>query len=119
DRFRLKRYYATLEYQHIFSEQTELDIKAFGGYLSRFSKRQRGGGVGTLPIGAAANTNSIQLREVWNEGAELRLRHDYALGGYTWTFTGVAYLYYALQDRDDQRGVTPDADSGVVRNLAD
>ncbi len=41
---------ATLEYQNIFSEQTELDIKAFGGYLSRYSKRQRGGGVGVMPI---------------------------------------------------------------------
>ena len=118
DRFRLERDYATLEYQHLFSEQTELDIKAFGGYLSRYSKRQRGGGVGTLPIGAAANTNSIQLREVWNEGAELRLRHDYALGGDTSTFAGGVYFYHALQDRNDQRGTTPDADSGVLRNLA-
>jgi Fe(3+) dicitrate transport protein len=118
DRFRLKRYYATLEYQHLFSEHTELDIKAFGGYLSRYSKRQRGGGVGTLPIGGAANTNSIQLREVWNEGAELRLRHDYDLAGDISTFAGGVYLYHALQDRDDQRGITPDADSGDLRNFA-
>jgi len=118
DRFRLERYYATLEYQHLFSESTELDIKAFGGYLSRFSKRQRGGGVGTLPHGSAANSNSIQLREVWNEGAELRLRHDYALAGDTSTFAGGLYFYHALQDRDDQRGHTPDADSGMLRNFA-
>jgi Fe(3+) dicitrate transport protein len=118
DRFRLKRYYATLEYQHLFSEQTELDIKAFGGYLSRYSKRQRGGGVGSLPVGGAANTNSIQLREVWNEGAELRLRHDYNLAGDTSTFAGGVYFYHALQDRDDQRGSTPGADSGMLRNFA-
>jgi Fe(3+) dicitrate transport protein len=120
DRFRLKRYYATLEYQHIFSEHTELDLKAFGGYLSRFSKRQRtaAGGVGTLPFGAAANTNSIQVREVWNEGAELRLRHDYQLAGDTSTFAGGLYFYHALQDRDDQRGTTPNADSGELRNFA-
>lgn len=118
DRFRLKRYYATLEYEHLFSEQTQLDIKAFGGYLSRFSKRQRGGGVGTLPVGGAANTNSIQLREVWNEGAELRLRHDYQLAGDTSTFAGGLYFYHALQDRDDQRGTTPDANSGDLRNFA-
>ena len=117
DRFRLKRYYATLEYNHLFSEQTQMDIKAFGGYLSRYSKRQRGGGVGILPFGGAANTNSIQLREAWNEGAELRLRHDYALAGDTSTFAGGLYFYHALQDRDDQRGTTPDADSGVLRNF--
>jgi Fe(3+) dicitrate transport protein len=117
DRFRLKRYYATLEYNHLFSEQTQMDIKAFGGYLSRYSKRQRGGGVGILPFGGASNTNSIQLREAWNEGAELRLRHDYALAGDTSTFAGGLYFYHALQDRDDQRGTTPDADSGVQRNF--
>src|ERR1051325_9173174 len=38
DRFRLERYYGMLEYQKIFSEQTQLDLKAFGGYLDRFSK---------------------------------------------------------------------------------
>jgi Fe(3+) dicitrate transport protein len=118
DRFRLERHYGTLEYQHLFSEQTELDLKAFGGYLSRFSKRQRGGGVGTLPVGAAATTNSIQLREVWNEGAEARLRHDYQLAGDTSTFAGGVYFYHALQDRDDQRGTTPDAETGVLRNFA-
>ena len=107
-----------LEYQKIFSEHTELDIKAFGGYLSRYSKRQRGGGVGILPFGAAANTNSIQLREVWNEGADARIRHDYALAGDTSTFTGGLYFYHELQDRDDERGLTPDADSGVQRNFA-
>jgi Fe(3+) dicitrate transport protein len=117
DRFRLKRYSGVLEFQQIFSERTELDFKAFGGYLSRYSKRQRGGGVGILPGGPDANTNSIQLREVWSEGAELRLRHDYALAGDTSTFTGGLYLYHALQDRDDQRGLTPGADSGVRRNF--
>ena len=123
DRFRLKRYYATLEYDKIFSEHTELEIKAFGGYLSRYSKRQRGGGVGVMPVlnpapGTTSSTNSIQLREVWNEGAELRLRHDYALAGDTSTFAGGVYFYHALQDRDDQRGTTPGADSGVLRNFA-
>ena len=48
DRFRLERYYAVLEYQKIFSANTQLDLKAFGGYLSRYSKRQRGGGFGIL-----------------------------------------------------------------------
>jgi Outer membrane receptor for Fe3+-dicitrate len=51
DRFRLERYYAMLEYQKFFSERTELEIKAFGGYLSRWSKRQRGGGLAHCPAG--------------------------------------------------------------------
>src|SRR6266540_4414929 len=117
DRFELERYYATLEYQKMFSERTQLDIKAFGGYLSRFSKRQRGGGFGTLPSGPDADTNSIQLREDYTEGVDARLRHDYDLWNDVSTFGGGVYFYHALQDRRDERGQTPGADSGTLRNL--
>ena len=117
DRFQLQRYYGTLEYQKFFSERTELDIKAFGGYLSRWSKRQRGGGFGTLPSGEAANTNSIQLREDWTEGVDARMRHDYNLLNDVSTIAGGIYFYHALQDRRDERGGTPDAESGMLRNL--
>ncbi len=117
DRFELERYYATLEYQKMFSERTQLDIKAFGGYLSRFSKRQRGGGFGTLSSGPDADTNSIQLREDYTEGVDARLRHDYDLLGDISTLAGGVYFYQALQDRRDERGQTPDADSGTLRNL--
>ena len=117
DRFRLERYYAMLEYQKFFSERTELEIKAFGGYLSRWSKRQRGGGFGTLPSGPDADTNSIQLREAWTEGVDARVRHDYDLFNNVSTIAGGIYFYHALQDRTDERGLTPDAESGMLRNL--
>jgi Fe(3+) dicitrate transport protein len=122
DRFRLERYFADLAYQHLFSESTQLDLKAFGGYLSRFSKRQRGGDVGALPVpnpapGTTSSTNSIQLREAWSEGAEMRLRHDYFLADHISTFAGGLFLYHAIQDRTDQRGATPDAETGALRNL--
>ena len=117
DRFQLQRYYGTLEYQKFFSERTELDIKAFGGYLSRWSKRQRGGGFGTLPSGPDANTNSIQLREDWTEGVDARMRHDYNLFNDVSTIAGGVYFYHALQDRRDERGQTPDAESGMLRNF--
>jgi len=117
DRFRLERYYGTLEYQKFFSERTELDIKAFGGYLSRWSIRQRGGGFGTLPSGPDANTDSIQLREDYTEGVDARMRHDYNLFGDVSTIAGGVYFYHALQDRRDERGLTPDAEEGVLRNL--
>lgn len=122
DRFRLKRYYGMLEYQKIFSERTQLDLKAFGGYLQRFSKRQRGGGFGVAPNpnpapGSAASTNDIQDREDYTEGAELRLRHDYDLAHDVSTFAGGLYFYHALQDRHDERGGTPDAETGLLRRF--
>src|SRR5512132_4385860 len=107
DRFRLERYYATLEYQKLFSERTQLDIKAFGGYLTRWSKRQRGGGFGTLPSGPDANTDSIQLRSDYTEGLDARVRQDYALFVDVSTFADGIYFYHALQDRRDERGDTP------------
>ncbi len=122
DRFRLKRYFGTLEYQKIFSERTQLDIKAFGEYLQRYSKRQRGGDFGVAPDpnpapGSPASTNDIQNREDYTEGAELRLRHDYDLAHDISTFTGGLYFYHALQDRHDERGATPDAESGLLRRF--
>ena len=117
DRFRLERYFATLEYQKFFSERTELDIKAFGGYLTRWSTRQRGGGFGTLPSGSAADTDSIQLRTDYTEGLDARMRHDYNLFNDVSTITGGIYFYHALQDRRDERGETPDAEHGELRNL--
>jgi Fe(3+) dicitrate transport protein len=117
DRFRLERYYAMLEYQKFFSERTQLDIKAFGGYLTRWSKRQRGGAFGTLPSGPDANTNSIQLRSDYTEGLDARMRHDYDLFSDVSTIAGGIYFYHALQDRRDERGQTPDAEHGMLRNL--
>jgi Fe(3+) dicitrate transport protein len=117
DRFRLERYFATLEYQKFFSERTQLDIKAFGGYLTRWSTRQRGGGFGTLPSGPDANTDSIQLRTDYTEGLDARMRHDYNLFSDVSTIASGIYFYHALQDRRDERGQTPDAEHGALRNL--
>ncbi len=116
DRFRLQRYAGSLAYEKDFSAETALTFKAFGGYLSRFSKRQRGGGFGTLPTGPDAATNSIQERKDYTEGAELRLRHDYEFLGGTSTLAGGVYFYHAEQVRTDERGATPDAESGTLRN---
>jgi Fe(3+) dicitrate transport protein len=122
DRFRLARYYGVLDYQKLFSERTQLDLKAFGGYLARWSKRQRGGDLGiepdpNPPPGSASSTNDIQLRLDYTEGAEARLRHDYDLFNDVSTFAGGLYFYHALQDRFDRRGFTPDAEDGLLRRF--
>jgi Fe(3+) dicitrate transport protein len=120
DRFRLSRHYGTLLYQKMFSERTQLDLTGFGGYLRRWSKRQRGGGVGIQPDPFAtgdAGTNDIQARLDYIEGAEGRLRHDYDLFNDVSTFAGGLYFYHALQDRYDRRGTTPNAEDGVLRRF--
>ena len=60
---------------------------------------------------------SIQLREAWTEGVDARVRHDYDLFNNVSTIAGGIYFYHALQDRTDERGFTPDAENGMLRNL--
>ena len=70
-----------------------------------------------MPFGAAANTNDVQIRDDYTQGAEARLRHDYDFAGDLSTFAGGLYFYHATQDRTDERGATPDADRGVLRRF--
>ena len=119
DRFRLERYNASLAWEKDFSEGTQMTVTAWGGYYSRFSKRQRGGGFGTLPTGAAAGSNTIELQEFYTEGFEARLRHDYDLGGQTQTLAAGVQLYHTASPRIDKRGATADAEDGPVRNRSD
>jgi Fe(3+) dicitrate transport protein len=116
DRFELERYFASLAWERDFSENTALTVTGWGGYYSRFSERQRGGGFGTLPTGANANSNTIEHQEFYTQGVEARLRHDWTSGGQTHTLAGGVQLYHTGSPRTDKRGATPDADDGQLRN---
>lgn len=120
DRFRLDRHYGVLSYQQEVSPETLFEAKAFGGYYKRFSKRQRGGGFGTLPSGGNAGTNTIETQEFYTIGAEPRIRYTYdAFGSSDHTLTGGVLFYHSDSPRIDERGSTPDAETGTVRLDAD
>lgn len=119
DRFRLERYFASLAWERDFSEDTALTVTGWGGYYSRFSKRQRTAGAlqfGILPNGATTNSNTIEHQEFYTQGLEARLRHDWTLGANTQTFAGGVQLYHTHSPRADKRGATPNADDGELRN---
>jgi Fe(3+) dicitrate transport protein len=116
DRFRLERYIASLVWEKDLSEETLLTVKSWGGYYSRFSKRQRGGGFGTLPTGAAADTNTIELQEFYTSAIESRIRHDWQAWNETHTLTAGLMFYHVDSPRVDKRGATPDAEDGEIRN---
>jgi len=111
DRFRLERYFPSLTYERDFSENTRLEVRGWGGYYSRFSKRQTGGGFGTLATGAG---NSIELQEFYTTAAEARLRHDWAGGDQPHSLAAGFMLYYMDSPRVDKTGATPAANDGVV-----
>lgn len=115
DRFRLERYYGSILYEKEFSPETQLDFLVYGGHYRRYSKRQRGGGFGTMPTGAAASSNDIEEQDFYNLGFEPRLRHDYDLFGETHTLTVGTHTFMSHAPRVDQRGASAAADSGVVR----
>jgi len=120
DRFRLERYYGTLLYERRLSDTGQLEFRTFGGHYRRYSKRQRGGGFGTLPTGASAGTNSIEEQDFYTLGVEPRIRHTYdAMGFQGHTLTAGLTAYFSDAPREDQRGAAPDADSGTLRNKSD
>ncbi|MBI5799754.1 MAG: TonB-dependent receptor [Verrucomicrobia bacterium] len=116
DRFRLERYFPSLTWEKDFSEGTKLELKAWGGYYSRFSKRQTGGGFGTVAAGAG---NAIEFQEFYTAAAEARLRHDWQMGEHTHTFAGGVMLYHLDSPRVDKTGTTPTAEDGVIARSAD
>ncbi len=116
DVFELERHFASLAWERDFSDATRLTVTGWGGYYSRFSVRQRGGGFGTLPTGPDAETTSVEHQEFYTEGLEARLRHDYELWGGTHTVAGGVQAYHTYSPRQDRRGVTATDSGGVVRN---
>jgi len=122
DRFRLERYYGSLIYEQDLGEASRFDFRTFGGHYRRYSKRQRtsGSAFGALPSGANATTNSIEEQDFYTFGFEPRIRHTYeAFGEDGQTLTAGLLTYFSDSPREDQRGTTPDADSGALHNKSD
>lgn len=116
DRFRLERHFASLAWEKDVSENTAFTATAWGGYYRRFSKRQSGGGFGTVPTGTG---NSIEDQEFYTQGLEARVRHDWAWGENLNTLAAGVQLYHTDSPRIDMTGATPNADSGTVTRDTD
>lgn len=115
DRFQLERYVGSLSWERDFSENTFFTANAWGGYYSRYSKRQRTSNpdqFGTIPD---LNSNTIELQEFYTQGLEARLRHDWHLGENTHTLAFGAQLYHTDSPRVDERGSSATADRGALR----
>ncbi len=116
DRMRISRYAAALIHEWDVSETTLLTFRGWWDYYLRFSRRQRGGGFGTLPTGPDAQTNQLETQQFYTFGVEPRLRHDWEWLGQTHTFSGGMMLYNNYSPRTDARGQSPTAMNGPIRN---
>ena len=114
DRFRLERAFVSLGWEKDYSEALHVTVQGWTRYNYRLSRRQLGGGFGTLPSGPAAATNAIQLQEFYNPGVEGRMRRDWVWGGRTHTLAGGAMFYHTNSPRSDKLGATPGARDGAL-----
>lgn len=113
DRFNLDRQALSLVWERDFSRGTFVG-RVWAIDYTRASRRQSGGGFGTLPTGASAGTNTIERQHFDQLGAEARVRLDWGgNGGHV--FTAGAQLYHTGSPRTDSRGSTADAITGAVR----
>jgi Fe(3+) dicitrate transport protein len=112
DRFNLDRKAASLIWELDFDRGT-FAARAWAIDYVRASRRQGGGGFGTLPTGSAANTNTIERQQFTTYGAEARVRLDWGVD-HRHAFTTGAQYFHTDSPRTDSRGSTPDATSGSV-----
>ncbi len=119
DRMRISRYAVALIHEWDVSDRTLMTFRGWWDYYRRYSRRQRGGGFGTLPTGPDAQTNSIETQQFYTFGIEPRIRHDWDLFDQTHTFTGGMMLYNTYSPRTDARGNSPTAMTGQIRNQSD
>ncbi|MDD2764302.1 MAG: TonB-dependent receptor [Opitutaceae bacterium] len=113
DRFNLDRKAASLVWERDFARGTFV-ARAWGIDYLRASRRQGGGGFGTLPAGTAAGTNTIERQQFTTLGAEACVRFDWGAGN-RHVFTAGAQSYRTDSPRTDSRGAAPDATAGAVQ----
>jgi Fe(3+) dicitrate transport protein len=118
DEFRLDRDSLSLSYEIEPSAGSFFTTSVWWSDYTRFSKRQRGGGFGTLPTGADALTNSIENQQFETLGIDSRYRRDWGADGQH-TFAAGVQLYHVDSPRVESRGATPDASSGAIRKTSD
>ena len=113
DRFTLDRRAASLVWERDFSRGTFVG-RLWAIDYTRLSQRQGGGGFGTIPTGAAAQTNTIERQQFHQLGAEARVRLDWGRDE-RHVFTAGGQFYDSNSPRTDSRGATPAADQGEIR----
>jgi Fe(3+) dicitrate transport protein len=116
DRVRVERYVPSLSLDHSLSDQTALSAKIWGGYYSRYSKRQDGSGFGRRPTGTS---NTINLHEYYSYGSDVRLRHYWNAWDNEHVLTGGFTSYYVDSPISNRKGASAGAEDGPYTFRAD
>lgn len=115
DRFSLDRDSVSLTYEIEPTPDSFFAANAWWTDYTRTSKRQRGGGFGTPPMG---NSNNIEEQNFETLGLDTRYRLNWGSEAQHTLSTGVQ-VYHVDSPRSDSRGATPSASSGQLRRQSD
>jgi Fe(3+) dicitrate transport protein len=107
DRFNLDRDALSLIWERDFTHGT-FAWRTWAIDYVRASRRQGGGGFGTLPTGAGALTNTIEHQQFTTHGTEARVRYEWG-PRFQHILSAGAQLYRSDSPRTDRRGAAPDA----------
>lgn len=119
DRLRIERYMPSLNVSHKLDGDTEIIAKAWGGYYSRYSKRQSAGDAPAFGGVAVGTTNTIQKQEFRTGGGEARLLHDYEAFGNEHTVSTGLFLLGTDSPFRVEKGSTPFANTGSLERLVE
>ena len=106
DRMQVTRNALTAELQHTIEPGMEFDLKVWGAYMNRWSRRE---------ILATSETN-LERQEFTSFGVEPRFRNDWQAWGNDHTFTAGAQFYTLDSPRTDRRGASPTSNTGTLRS---
>lgn len=113
DRFNLDRDAVSLIWERDFTNGT-FAWRSWAIDYVRASRRQGGGGFGTLPTGPSALVNTIERQQFSTYGTEARVRYEWG-ARHQHILSAGAQLYGSDSPRTDSRGATPDATAGVIQ----
>ena len=116
DNLNITRYAASLIHENDLSDRAFFSFRGWWNYYGRWSKRQNGGGFGTIPTGPKSQSNQIQNQQFYTFGLLPQLRYDYDWLGNTHTITGGAMLYNTQSPFTQQTGAQPWASTGTLSN---
>ena len=116
DEFQLNRYAVSAIHESEFSDDLFFSYRVWFDYYRRWSRRQKGGGFGTLPT---SQKNQIEYQGFYTWGMEPRWRWDWDLGGESQTLTAGFMIYNTTSPRTDKEGLTPTSNTGQIKNQSD
>jgi Fe(3+) dicitrate transport protein len=115
DRFSLDRDSVSVTYEIEPTADSFFTTTAWWTDYTRYSKRQAGGGFGTLATGTS---NQIENQEFETLGLDSRYRMNWG-GESQHTFTAGIQIYHVDSPRTDEVGATPAASSGALSRISD